>query len=109
GNQTDTPSGLPRLPLRDLPGSREPAGHVPAVPEPAPMSGPLPPKLFLSQREAWQMLGVSRATWYRLRREGRVPEHCMAGGCPKWRRADLLSWAAGLPTVSYPWRRAVHA
>jgi predicted DNA-binding transcriptional regulator AlpA len=73
------------------------------------MTGQPPSKLFLTQREAWELLGVSRATWYRLRREGRVPEPCLVGSYPKWRRADLLSWAAGLPTTPYQWRRAVHA
>jgi predicted DNA-binding transcriptional regulator AlpA len=64
-------------------------------------------KLFLSQTEACRLVGVSLATWYRLRREDLVPKPVMLGGYPKWRRADLDAWAAALPTADYRWRRAV--
>ena len=55
------------------------------------------PPILLSNDEAAKFVGVSRAAWFRLRSADEVPAAVNVPGVgPKFRRADLEKWAAGL-------------
>lgn len=48
---------------------------------------------------AARLLGVSRATFFKLHAAGKLPMPVyLTPRCPRWRRAELLAWlAAGCP------------
>ena len=49
-------------------------------------------KEWLSNSEAMSLLGVSRATIQRYRREGRIPYSKIGAGSLRYRRSDLLAF-----------------
>lgn len=58
-------------------------------------SGSLPK--LLSQRQAWEYLGVSRAAWFRMRAEGVAPRPVkLPGSGIRIRRSDLDEMIARL-------------
>lgn len=64
-----------------------------------PNTKPTLSSLLLDQQNAWEFVGLSRATWFRLRSAGKIPEPVrIAGSSLRWRRSDLEKWVAGLPT-----------
>lgn len=51
--------------------------------------------------EAARLCGVSRSTWYSLRKAGRVPKPVRLGRRVLWRVEELREWvAAGCPPLS---------
>jgi predicted DNA-binding transcriptional regulator AlpA len=51
--------------------------------------------------QAARLCGVSRATWYSLRKAGRVPRPVRLGRRVLWRVEELREWmAAGCPPLS---------
>lgn len=57
----------------------------------------LPP--LVPQSQAWAICGLTRAQWYKLRSEKRLPDPIILyeRARPMWRRADLLEWVASRP------------
>lgn len=62
-------------------------------------AGGVAPVLF-SQPAAWAFAGMSRTAWFAAKSAGLLPAPVYIGTSPRpmWRRADLESWAANLPT-----------
>lgn len=60
-----------------------------------------PPEIpeALPAADAARLLGVSRATFFKLHSAGRVPLPVyLTPRCPRWRRSELLAWlGAGCP------------
>ena len=55
------------------------------------------PKL-LKAREVWEMLGISKATLYRLIRKGRFPRPVKLGaGTSRWPSQEIENYIAALP------------
>lgn len=55
--------------------------------------------LLLNDLEAAALVGVSRATWHRLRAAGKLPRAVRLGRCVRWSRSELVSWiSAGCPS-----------
>ena len=53
------------------------------------------PKDILGQKEACEVLGISRQRFQQLEKEGRAPEPVVRLGCgPIWSRAQIEEWAA---------------
>jgi prophage regulatory protein len=51
--------------------------------------------LLLPARQAAVLCGVSTATWWRWDASGRNPAPLrLSAGCVRWRRAELMEWAA---------------
>lgn len=48
--------------------------------------------------EAAEVLGVSRAHFYRMHNSGKIPHPVRLGGSVRWRLQELRAWiAAGMP------------
>jgi predicted DNA-binding transcriptional regulator AlpA len=61
--------------------------------------GPVPTadRLLLSQREAWEFLGISRSCWFKLKGANKLPKAVsLPDTFPRYRRADLERFAARL-------------
>ena len=57
--------------------------------------------LAVEATQAARLCGVSRATWYSLRKAGRVPKPIRLGRRVLWRIEELREWmAAGCPPMS---------
>jgi excisionase family DNA binding protein len=87
------------------PGALAPLAAVPA-------KGRLPDPLLLATKEAAAMLGISRATFERLRAAGKIgPAPIRLGGRVLWKRSELEDWI-GLgcpPRPEFEARRAAKA
>ena len=56
-------------------------------------------KLLITGVEAAATLGVSRAHFYRMHNQGKVPMPVRLGGSVRWRVEELRAWiAAGMPS-----------
>jgi len=54
--------------------------------------------LLLTDVQAANLAGISRATWHRLRSAGKLPPSVRLGRSVRWRRAEIEEWiAAGCP------------
>jgi prophage regulatory protein len=71
---------------------------LPAIPDAAARAVPAlspEPALLLPARQAAALCGVSTATWWRWDASGRIPAPVrLSAGCVRWRRAELVEWAA---------------
>lgn len=57
--------------------------------------------LLLRADESAELLGISKAHFYRMQNAGKVPLPVRLGGSVRWRKAELESWiAAGMPNRS---------
>ena len=57
--------------------------------------------LGIEAAQAARLCGISRATWYSLRKAGRVPRPVRLGRRVLWRVEELREWmAAGCPPLS---------
>lgn len=57
--------------------------------------------LLLRADAAAELLGISKAHFYRMHNAGKVPMPVRLGGSVRWRRAELESWiAVGMPSRS---------
>ena len=57
-----------------------------------------PAPLLVDARTAAKLCGVSRATWWSMHSQGRVPLPVRIGRRTLWRTAELSDWtAAGCP------------
>lgn len=62
---------------------------------------PAEPALLIDADEAAELLGVARATLYRLDAKGRIPRAVHLGRLRRWSRAELRRWVdAGCPSRS---------
>ena len=60
--------------------------------------------IFLSDRQAANLLGCSRSHWRNLHRLGLCPAPIHLGHSTRWRRDELIAWVnAGAP-VRHQWR-----
>jgi predicted DNA-binding transcriptional regulator AlpA len=91
-------------PLPDDPGNlssedfRYAAGQHSAI---AMIANPEGSPLGLEAARAARFCGVSRATWYSLRKAGRLPKPVRLGRRVLWRVEELREWmAAGCPPLS---------
>jgi excisionase family DNA binding protein len=67
-------------------------------PEPASSDDADGDALLLDAGTVARLLSLSRATVWRLRDAGKLPEPVRIGGCVRWRRSDLDAWiSAGCP------------
>ena len=51
-----------------------------------------PEALLIDDRASAVLLGISRATWHRLRAAGKLPPAVRLGRCLRWRRAEFVAW-----------------
>lgn len=56
----------------------------------SPVDGPL----LLDAAETASLLGVGRSTFYRMVETGAVPAPVHLGRMRRWRRAEIVAWAA---------------
>jgi prophage regulatory protein len=56
--------------------------------------------LLLDAAAVAKRLGVSKATVWRLRDSGRLPQPIKVGSLTRWRTADVEAWVATLATPS---------
>lgn len=53
---------------------------------------------LVTARMAAELLGISRAHFYRMHNAGRVPLPVRLGGSVRWRVSELVDWVnAGMP------------
>lgn len=54
--------------------------------------------LLVDALEASELLGISRAHFYRMHNAGRIPLPIRLGGSVRWRVSELVAWVnAGMP------------
>lgn len=73
---------------------------MPTLTTPAPNRSPRTTSVpqLLSQRQAWEYVGISRAMWFRLRSRDALPSPvAVPGSRVRFRLADLDAWIAALP------------
>lgn len=73
----------------------------PRKPVPAPVAqASAAPDGLLSPNQVCALLGgIHRITLWRWMRAGKVPQCVYLEGLPRWRRSDLATFIAGLPTT----------
>lgn len=70
------------------------------APAAAPATAEMLP-LVVEASEAARLCGVSRATWYAMRKGGKLPKPVRLGGRVLWRVDELREWVtAGCPTLA---------
>ena len=57
--------------------------------------------LMVEAAEAARLCGISRATWYAMRKSGKVPKPVRLGGRVQWRVDELHEWVrVGCPPLA---------
>jgi predicted DNA-binding transcriptional regulator AlpA len=62
-----------------------------------------PEALLIPDVQAAALAGVSRATWHRLRVQGKVPAPVRLGRAVRWNRADIVAWIEAACPDSATW------
>lgn len=80
-----------------IPSIQSRCEHKSSVPKAKAQS---PEALLIPDTVAAALVGVSRATWQRLRSAGKLPAAVKLGRAVRWRRAEIVSWiSAGCPSA----------